>query len=161
LALLAVIGCNGCSHEVLPWPGTISADGDWTEAELAMVNGSLEEWSYATGGSADIRLAPGSDWRIILDTEPMPGTMGVTMPGFRKVWIFRAEISTEAEFATTVLHELGHAYGIREHARDGLMQLRPGTFGCIDSDTLAELCSVRTCAEQRPTCLSTRPAAVQ
>lgn len=158
---LALFGCASAapSHDpvdFIAFDAEIQVSPAFPGAERAEIDGAVADWSFATGGSARFALVPtpsAGPWRI--DRATLPYGLGRTHALERLIVIDADAITPPgqpvfaAELRAVVLHELGHAMGL-EHGDGDLMD--PHVGACIDAVSLAALCSLRPCAEQRPTC---------
>jgi hypothetical protein len=171
LALFACFGCAASVSEAPEWqPIALDAEIAVSEAflvaERAEIEGAAAELSLATGGSIGFRLGESGAWRIeraeITECGPdLDAARGCARRALRRIdidpWriypvgVEGFDLQHWGDFRGTALHELGHALGL-EHG-DGIMDPNRGDgSNCIDAASLAELCALRGCAEQRPTC---------
>jgi len=132
LSLLG-IGCNTSPVPV----HTFHVSTELSPSQMDAVVSAQDEWRIATDGAADVEIVIGGragdgEGRILLSTpgEATPcgpaGNWGCIHRydrndspfGTDRNWtedLYIAPDEPESEFRTTVLHELGHHHGIREH----------------------------------------------
>jgi len=174
--LTCLLLATGCASAPLEGPplefsnieSNLVIDDAFSADERAGIEEGWAWWQFATGGSFEYTARHRNDsrlWRVVRESGPFLGETrtresliainadGITPPDGQP---FRAEA-----FLGLVLHEMGHAAGIRAHSpavadEGGHI---PGTvmdenvlLSCIDPVGLDAVCDLRGCAERRATC---------
>jgi|SRR5688572_8924292 len=171
--LLLLVGCSAAPAPEASWVplefnGSLVIGDGFSADERAELEAAFTEWQFATGGSYEYtaRRSPDSPpWVVkreggafLGQADPVARVIrmnadGITPPDGQP---FRAEA-----FHHVALHEMGHAAGVVRGALPmvdegghiaGTVMDAHAELGCIDPVALGALCSLRGCAEQRPTC---------
>jgi hypothetical protein len=151
--------------------------------EQCLAREAIARWEHATGGLVDVPAYLGLRYTSLLDARltpyphqierasehdsrwPSDVAFGATIgdaaaPGRRgRILISPPRIARrypdqyEAIFLHTIMHELGHKFGL-EHRGAGLMA--PGVsgddYGCITREDLAQFCELWGCSLIAPAC---------
>lgn len=130
-------------------------DPAFTDAEEWFIYAAVQDWMWATGGSALFRFGALNElpWRIERNT--CTEKLGCAVPLERRIGLNTESIDPppsppSEELRSVTLHELGHALLGPEHIPGTLMDQHVGD--CIDERTLDRFCELRGCAERRATC---------
>lgn len=89
-------------------------DPAFTDDERAAILRAASKWMTV----AKAPITP--EWRVIKERPSRPDAMGWSDGAMRTVWI-TPDLPTDYFYAV-VLHELGHAHGVWDHVKHGVMQ---------------------------------------
>ena len=165
LAILAT-GCgdNLVGQKRVDLPSQMSVSPSFG-AQAEIVLQAADEWRTATGGVADLSPSIGNDGAVkvrqvfdgsadyvgITSTETWTANVNIDMTTLRSE-SSKQHLSTDVELKDTVMHELGHAFGIG-HLPTGLMKAEGYGGGCVDQAALDAFCETYGCpASAAPTC---------
>lgn len=113
---------------------TLVIDERFSEDERALIDTCIARWSV-------VAKRPLSDgWTVVREQPAQPDAVGHADERMRRIWI-RPDMPP-ADFESTVMHELGHALGIWDHDKRGVMQngmTDPPPIELTDEDL--ELCA--------------------
>lgn len=169
IAALLALGCNAPLHS---FPCELYVDPSFTDAEALLIQEAVDEWSTATRGAVDMRLHQGVapplehyiDHVTVTDREktklgyagrPTYGPLGMPTPA-AGIEIYVKHIARAADsdynpysyevvFRATVLHELGHHFGI-PHSKDPMTLMYPKLQrNCITEADVATFCQLHSC----------------
>jgi hypothetical protein len=116
---------------------TFHVDGAFSAEQIEAIVSARDEWAASTAGAASVELVIGGgagegEGRILLAANPQCGdsetvwgcthvydrsTSRLSSPNWTEDMLIDPK-QPASEFRTTVLHELGHHFGILEHAPD-------------------------------------------
>jgi len=143
LLLLLILGCTSALRGDLRVPKSMPAE------QSRIVRKALDAWCEATNGAVGCHWleSAGGTWHVKIDALP-DGVAGRTKYG-RGVIIIRPEVVSRPKwFYGILLHEIGHAAGIKKHTPSGLMSEGQSVF-CIDKVALDAMCRVVKCGPNR------------
>jgi predicted Zn-dependent protease len=169
--LLILVGCS-YPEEVHV---TVQLDERWSDSYLLTIREAFQAWDHATR-ITKATLVPGwkrepfqasdlyqeSDLHILfLASEHEPGMLELRkeqedflgFAAFGESMVIAADhIESEASLFDTLLHEIGHMYGV-DHVEDenSIMNSHAGHGGsCIDQATINAFCELYTCGVVSP-----------
>lgn len=152
LSLSVLVGCQG-ERQVLHNTDTVTVASDTQPEVVDGILDAAEAWGAATGGRVALHVAIAAppdqeapvDGTTITTAALSDPLVGATHSSFGPVQIYvdvakLASIgdSLRAEVRHTVMHELGHAFGLYEHEEGTLMaRVTTGAEADVDARTLA------------------------
>jgi len=166
LALSILSGCS--SRDQVDLPSSIAISPDFSTEQVQTILFALEQWKQATNGVADLSPHIGTDGFTIAPTLTDGGEHSGRAYVNGSTGVFRISIytdpiklaqaaidpGTDTVLLQTVLHELGHTFGIIRHLDAGLMSpYVDASRPCIDALALESFCMNYQCpAGIHPTC---------
>lgn len=158
LFLLLFIGCTPeCGDKPLPFHAKIS--DNFNKKDRNRIRNAMSHWNAALGTTVFIEggeqdcfsIDPYYDYNTNIQgyTKSRACDIRINMGYLEKSLSIEGKNKRDRRFTSTILHELGHALGAKEHLEgdDSVMSTyNNNTFDCIDEKSIEFVCQERDCS---------------
>lgn len=147
LVLALVVGCSPPIDEQLHLDGTLRVSTAFSDDEIEGIIAAVDEWKDATNGMVKLQVTVDNSSPNVFKEE----FRGYNGYFFTKDRIVLAPWVTGEAVKPTMMHELGHGFGLG-HVDVGLMY-SAAVQSCIDIYTVQQFCEYHDCIKGvHPTC---------